>query len=147
MLIKSFDNKFGIIWHLSHEVGGFQFGSINLIVDGKIIPDYFDSDYTINTVFGNLKSSVNEAYKSPLDIGDVDVRSTDIQDGVFEGLNCIEAADLSYTCSDIEYTGVLLEIGFSGNKERLFYSVDNGDSYSEVVLERGTVAEVINQLP
>ena len=35
----------------------------------------------------------------------------------------------------------------SGDTERLFYSVDNGDSFSEIRYPKGTVERVIYQLP
>ena len=38
-------------------------------------------------------------------------------------------------------------MAYSGDTERLFYSVDNGDSFSEIRYPKGTVESVIYQLP
>ena len=38
-------------------------------------------------------------------------------------------------------------MAYSGDTERLFYSVDNGDSFNEIRYSKGSVERVIYQLP
>ena len=40
-----------------------------------------------------------------------------------------------------------LEMGYSGDEERLFYSFDYGESYREIRFPKGTVEAVIEALP
>ncbi|RQK20020.1 hypothetical protein COH79_11820, partial [Neisseria meningitidis] len=40
----------------------------------------------------------------------------------------------------------VLEMGYSGEEERLFYSFDNGKNFKEIRYKKGTVESVIFQL-
>ena len=41
---------------------------------------------------------------------------------------------------------LVLEMGYSGEEERLFYSFDNGKNFKEIRYKKGTVESVIFQL-
>lgn len=48
--------------------------------------------------------------------------------------------------SNCEIDCLVLEMGYAGEEERLFYSFDNGKNFKEIRYKKGTVESVIFQL-
>ena len=145
--------QFGIIWELiDFPDCHYVMGSVFLLI-GKnleIAPRYAETNHTLQVIFGNLQSSfIDKYYPAGTDggeLGDIEVDYEKLSYGEVKNIFSINGTELETQCG--EFTGGLsMEIGYSGNEERLFYSIDNGNSYKEIRLPKGTVENVIMSLP
>ncbi|MDO0893021.1 hypothetical protein NDI78_09560, partial [Neisseria meningitidis] len=97
----------------------------------------------------SLKSSFEEKYyaggNNGLDFGE---QLFDIDKYNSLELCNIFSIDTTYMSggSNCEIDCLVLEMGYSGEEERLFYSFDNGKNFKEIRYKKGTVESVIFQL-
>ncbi|WP_196428028.1 hypothetical protein [Neisseria polysaccharea] len=149
-IIMDSARKFGILWEENSECNGFIYGKIQIIIGENIYPKICPYGYfTLNTVFNSLKSSFEEKYyaggNNGLDFGE---QLFDIDKYNSLELCNIFSIDTTYMSggSNCEIDCLVLEIGYSGEEERLFYSFDNGKNFKEIRYKKGTVESVIFQL-
>ena len=149
-IIMDSTGKFGILWEENSECNGFIYGKIQIIIGENIYPKICPYEYfTLNTVFNSLKSSFEEKYyaggNNGLDFGE---QLFDIDKYNSLELCNIFSIDTAYMSggSNCEIDCLVLEMGYAGEEERLFYSFDNGKNFKEIRYKKGTVESVIFQL-
>lgn len=152
MIIYDEKNKIGIMWEVkSKSYDNFYFGSIHFVINDTIVPSYFIYSYTINVVFSNLKSSVEEAYnlnlENKVDLPCMNISRDLICGNKMHGLYSIDLADMEQGIAKEKESGFLMWIGFYKDKEIIFYTSNFGRSIYNVPLTKGTFLKMIKQLP
>ena len=154
MLIYNEEYEFGIMWNVCIIAEDrWIYGNINFIIRGEIFPKKFALNFTLLTVFYNLQSSFKEKYydvkgSENVELGDREVDYHKLDYGEEENIFTIETTELGDKYGDdCDVNCLHLNIGYSGNEERLFYSEDFGESYREIRMPKGTVENIIMQLP
>lgn len=153
MLIYNEEWKIGIMWDISIVTEDiWVYGNINFIIDGEIFPKKFDNNFTLNVVFSNLKHSFkNKYYPAGSDgneLGNREVDYVKLDYGEEPNIFSLEMAELGMKTRDkCESNCLCLDMGYSGNEERLFYSEDFGETYREIRMPRNTLEDIIMQLP
>ena len=153
MLIYNEEYEFGIMWDVSIVSEDWIYGNINFIISDEILPKKFALNFTLGTVFFNLKNSFENKYydvegSDNVELGDreIDYHKLNHEEeaNIFE-ITTTELGDkFGYECNA---NCLQLKMGYSGNEERLFYSEDFGESYREIRMPKGTVENIIMQLP
>lgn len=148
-------NQFGIIWEIydrpEHQYQSL-YGLVAIVIgeNMEIIPRYVDSYTTLQVVFSNLKASfINPYYSGGTDgkeLGEIEVDYKKMDYGEIPNLLEIECTELGSMRGDY-LGGLILNLGYSSEHERLFYSSNGGKSYNEIRLSRGTVESVVMSLP
>ncbi|MBX9349581.1 immunity 42 family protein [Chromobacterium vaccinii] len=131
--------EFAVLVDPVSRYGGFIYGEVNFIIDGVMIFPERVSDYTLNIVVHSLKRSFSRG-ECVVDVGSMSVEGIDFFSGDEGRLIRIDG-------SELENDGLVLFVGFDGEEERLFFSVDFGESIREKRLRKGTVESVILNLP
>ena len=146
-------NQFGIMWDIYDKPNSqFVYGPVALIIgkEQEIAPRYIDTTTTLQVVFSNMKGSfINPYYSSGstgIDLGEIEIDYDKLDHGEVPNILEIELTELGNMRGKY-LGGVILNLGFSGNTERLFYSTNNGKQYNELRLPKGTVENVIMSLP
>ncbi|CAI2154583.1 TPA: immunity 42 family protein [Serratia fonticola] len=115
-------------------------GIFNFIINDLLIPG---KGVTIDLyiVISSLKESLDLGLKRySADVGNAPIEKIDFSEGEPENLIPLNVAELhDYGCN--------FWLGFSGNEDRLFYSLDFESSFIESRFPRGTVEELIRTLP
>lgn len=115
-------------------------GVFNFIINGLFIPG---KGVTIDLyiVISSLKESLDLGLKKyNADIGTIPIEKMDFSEGEPENLIPLNVAELyDYGCN--------FWLGFDGNEERLIYTLDFENSFSENRFPRGTIEELIRKLP
>ena len=148
--IESNKKDFGIYWTESFSIDDYVYGNIKIRIGDRLYPENNDSydTYTLGTVFFNLKDSfINKyyyGYCTNEDFGENEFNATKWHNGELSNVFLIDTTELGgYENINTLY----LCMAYSGDFERLFYSVDNGESFSEIRYPKGTVQEVVSRLP
>lgn len=148
--IESAKKDFGVYWSEHFSIDDYVYGNIKIRIGDRVYPENNDSydDYTLGVVFLNLKDSfVNKYYYGGYtneDFGEKKFNAMKWHNGELPNVFLIDTTELGgYEKINTLY----LCMAYSGDTERLFYSVDNGDSFSEIRYPKGTVEGVISQLP
>ena len=148
------DKTFGFQWDVDSRSNGFIYGIVQIIIGDKIYPTSLPSEnhYTLTTIFGNLKSSFDEKlYCGEYNNQDFGEKKFDIEKYNNSQLDNVLYIGTSYMGSGVsesfDLDSLLLCMGYSDNIERLFYSFDYGESFSEIRSPKGTVESVIRALP
>jgi len=153
--ITNANGTFGFIWTVDSAIGNFIYGRIQIIIGHEIYPKYCPkSYYTMSVVFDYLKWSFEEKdYRGGSDGVDFGERKFSVKKYVYwklKNIFSIETSEMGQThiknkTCDIDC--LQLEMGYSGDEERLFYSFDYGYNYREIRFPKGTVETVIEALP
>lgn len=115
-------------------------GLFNFIIDDGLIPGKGVS-IDLYTVISSLKDSLDYHLNSGIqDIGDIKLEELDFSDGAPENIIWLDSGELS------DY-GCVFWLGFNGEEERFFYSVDYEKTIQEKRYARGTIEKLINSLP
>ena len=148
--IESNKKGFGVYWSESFLIDDYLYGNIKIRIGDRLYPENNDSydNYTLGVVFFNLKDSLlNKYYYGGCTNGDFcesEFNAMKWHKGAVSNVFLIDTTELGgYENINTLY----LCMAYSGDTERLFYSVDNGDSFSEIRYPKGTVERVIYQLP
>lgn len=115
-------------------------GIFNFIINDMLIPG---KGVTVDLyiVISSLKESLESGLKKNNDdIGSASIDSMDFSEGEPENLIALNVAELyDYGCN--------FWLGFDGDKDRLIYTLDFENSFSENRFPRGTIKELIRKLP
>jgi len=115
-------------------------GIFNFIINDMLIPG---KGVTVDLyiVISSLKESLESGLKKNKDdIGSASIDSMDFSEGEPENLIALNVAELyDYGCN--------FWLGFDGDKDRLIYTLDFENSFSENRFPRGTIKELIRKLP
>ena len=148
--IEGNKKDFGIYWSESFSIDDYVYGNIKIRIGDRLYPENNDSydNYTLCTVFFNLKDSfINKYYYGGFtneDFGETEFNAMKWHSRELPNVFLIDTTELGgYENINTLY----LCMAYSGDTERLFYSVDNGDSFSEIRYPKGTIERVIYQLP
>lgn len=119
---------------------GSPCGLFNFILDDQLIP----GKGTVTDLFVVI-SSLKESLKSQLldgvdDIGNIPLEKMDFSDGAPENVVWLDTCELS------DY-GCVFWLAFDGDFDRFFYSVDFEKTIQEKRFPRGTIENLINNLP
>ena len=154
MIIYDEKCKLGIIWdlHFYSENKSFEYGKINFIIEDELFPKKFADNFTLRTVFSNLKSSFKTQFcpggKTGYELGNREVDFIKLDYGEEPDIFVIETTELGNKFGKECHANCLhLRIGYCGNEERLFYSEDFGKTYRETRFPKGTVERIVAQLP
>ena len=144
IVIYNEEYELGIIWDISLVNGTWIYGNINFIIEGEIIPKNFSNKFTLATVFLCLKRSFEKkSYSAGQSLGELGNKEVD-----YIKLDYGEEVDIfSIDITELADYHLLLDMGYSGDNERLFYSKNFGKTYKEVVMRKGTLESIIMQLP
>ena len=115
-IIMDSTRKFGVLWEENSECNGFIYGKIQIIIGENIYPKICPYGYF---TLNTVFNSLKSSFED-----------TTYMSG---GSNC-------------EIDCLVLEMGYSGEEERLFYSFDNGKNFKEIRYKKGTIESVIFQL-
>lgn len=154
-LISNADKTFGFIWTVDSIKEPFVFGKVQIIIGNQIYPKVCPNEhYTLSTIFNSLKSSFAEKYYSGgTDGKDFGTAKFNLATYESSKLKNIFSIDTSYmgmktgNLDDCSIDCLILEMGYSGDEERLFYSFDYAKTFKEICYPRGTVENVISRLP
>ncbi len=145
-------NNFGIIWDICIVSDTWIYGNVNFIIQGEILPRTFVNNLTLQVVLPNLRNCFKEKYypagSDGSELGDREVDYNKLDYGEEPNIFDIETSELGSKFGKDCYGNCLrLSMGYSGNEERLFYSDNFGETYREVRMPKGTVENIIMQLP
>ena len=154
MLVIDDNLEFGILWEVisTSEDESFYYGICKILIDGEFFPKKERFDNTINAIFHNMK----KAFKNPYypcgfingEIGLKLITDRQLSYGEIPDIINIELADIGNCFAGYEeYGSLVLNLGYANDMERLFYSEDNGKTFREIKLKKGTVEKVIMSLP
>lgn len=154
-LISNKDKTFGFIWTVDLINDPFVFGRVQIIIGDEIYPKYCPREYyALSTVFPNLKASFEDKdYAGGTDGKDFGMADFDLPAYESCKLKNIFSIETSYmgmktgSLEDCSIDCLILEMGYAGDKERLFYSFDYAKTFKEICYPRGTVEDVIFRLP
>ncbi|PNK59600.1 hypothetical protein [Psychrobacter sp. FDAARGOS_221] len=156
MLVIDDEKKFGIMWEVlckgDSDSYQFYYGTMMFIIGDEVLPKKLTYNYTLDVIFSHLKKSFLKPYypagKTSDELGSIPVDIKKLSYGEIPNVCDIETAEIGMAYTGFDgYGGVQLSLAYSGESERLFYSEDNGNTFRELVLQKGTVESVINQLP
>ncbi|WP_025267018.1 hypothetical protein [Bibersteinia trehalosi] len=147
-IVSNKARTFGIAWDEECQIGSYKYGKVKIIIGHNIFPKEDGGNYTLQTVFSNMKDSFLERYypsgKTNGEFGE--------KEFVLDKWNKLELKDI-FVIEVSELGGyshvntLELCMAYSGDEERLFYSFDNGESFNEIRYPKGTIEGVINLLP
>ncbi|WP_077478890.1 hypothetical protein [Rodentibacter trehalosifermentans] len=109
--------------------------------------DEYDN-YTLGIVFNSLKNSfINKYYFGGFTDGNFGETEFDSEKWHNGDLSDVFLLDTSELGGYENINTLYLCMAYSGNIERLFYSTDNGESFKEIRYSKGTIENIIGQLP
>ena len=154
-IIENRNSTFGIMWEIDSNIDSVSFGKIQLIIDNEIYPNHCPENYyAILVIFENFKGSfVIKDYfagSDGRDFGESLFNTSEYNELKLKNVFTIETSDMGLTSiynNTCNIDCLKLEMGYSGDEERLFYSFDYGESYREIRFPKGTVEAVIEALP
>ena len=154
-IIKNRNSTFGIMWEIDSNIDSVSFGKIQLIIDNEIYPNHCPENYyAILVIFENFKGSfITKDYSAGsngIDFGEGLFNTSEYNELKLKNVFTIETSDMGLTSiynNTCNIDCLKLEMGYSGDEERLFYSFDYGESYREIRFPKGTVEAVIEALP
>jgi|GEM_PF-554047 hypothetical protein len=154
-IIENRNSTFGIMWEIDSNIDSVSFGKIQLIIDNEIYPNHCPENYyAILVIFENFKGSfITKDYpagSNGRDFGEGLFNTSEYNELKLKNVFTIETSDMGLTSiynNTCNIDCLKLEMGYSGDEERLFYSFDYGESYREIRFPRGTVEAVIEALP
>ena len=154
-IIKNRNSTFDIMWEIDSNIDSVSFGKIQLIIDNEIYPNHCPENYyAILVIFENFKGSfITKDYpagSNGRDFGEGLFNTSEYNELKLKNVFTIETSDMGLTSiynNTCNIDCLKLEMGYSGDEERLFYSFDYGESYREIRFPRGTVETVIEALP
>lgn len=154
MLLIDEELQFGIMWEYVSQSNNqdFHYGTMKILINGEIFPKKTAFNETLNVIFNNMKQSFIAPYYSAgntgQELGSVIVDNEALSYGRVPNIFSIGLADLEMCHGGWEgYGSLRLELGYADDKERLFYSEDNGETFREIQLKKGTVEKIVMQLP
>jgi hypothetical protein len=145
-------NLFSIHWDiLKVSASGELYGAIIIVIDGYTYPNKIDHDYILKVVFSNLKCSFDDLYyvagQSGNELGEREVDPVKLDFGEEPDIFEIGTTELGTAYQNDDRGGLRIEIGYSGKDERVFVMCHNEQGYREFRFPKGTVEQVIRNLP
>lgn len=139
MIIK-FDENFFIQWDIVYnlEAQNLKLGIFNFWIDNKCYPGQ-GVNITLNSLFYELGTNINSIQNLKDEIGNIDIKSIDFND--FESTKLVW-----FDTGELFQYGFGLVFGINGNSERIFYTTDFEESYSEIILPKGTLLKTLSFL-
>lgn len=117
-------------------------GMFNFIINEELIPGQGVA-IDLYVAISFLKDSItNEIIESTQDIGDIPLSKMDFSEGAPEGIIWLDTG-----VAEINGCGYWFYLGFNRDEERLIFTKDAGKSYQEVRYVRGTIKNLIDNLP
>jgi hypothetical protein len=153
MMVIDKNFQFGITWEVIHKAGtqDFFYGPIFVLIDGRVCPLYTRYDHTIDVVFRSMQQSFITQHWSDgsngKDLGNKHVSCRQIDYDTVQNILNIGMADLEIARDRDVLMNLIMRIGYNGDEERLFYTLDLFKTFTEVRFPRGTVEKVIMSLP
>lgn len=149
------ENTFGFIWETTSFSADYCFGKIQILIGNDIYPKICPKDqYTISLVFDSLKWSFKEPYfpggSDGKDFGEKEFILKKYNESKIRNVFSIETSEMGMKVGDnhdYSLDSLILEMGYSGNQERLFYSFDYGNNFREIRFPKGTVESIVSKLP
>ena len=148
------DKTFGFIWNVESRSNGFIYGTAQIVIGEHIYPKSLPTRdyYTLTTIFGNFKGSFEEksytGRNTNEDFGERKFEIKKYENSKLPNIFILETTDMGGGNNiSTELDCLVMCMGYSGNTERLFYSFDYGESFSEIRYPKGTVESVIRALP
>lgn len=137
MLIKHNDDFF-IQWDTVYYIfNNNGLGVFNFWIKDQAYPGK-GTNITLIPLFNDLISNLEEINNINQDLGSIPLNQID--------LSLSNDQLVSLDMGELFQYGLGLSIGFDKDMERLFYTVDYENSYSEVILPRGTFTETLKSL-
>lgn len=154
-LTSNKDKTFGFVWAVDLINTPFVFGRVQIIIGNEIYPKYCPREYyTLSTIFSHLKASFEDKYYAGgtdgKDFGMADFDLSAYESCSLKNTFTIETSYMGMKTGSLEDCSIdclFLEMGYAGDKERLFYSFDFARTFREISYPRGTVEDVIFRLP
>lgn len=147
-IVSNETHTFGVAWNEEYQIGNHKYGKVKIIIGHNVFPKEDEGNYTLQTVFSNLKESFLEKYypsgKSNGEFGEREFILDKWNKLVLKDIFSIDVSELG----GYSYINTLnLCMAYSGDEERLFYSFDNGETFNEIRYPKGTVENIIMKLP
>ena len=137
MLIKHNDDFF-IQWDTVYYIfNNNGLGVFNFWIKDQAYPGK-GTNITLAPLFNDLISNLEEINNINQDLGSIPLNQID--------LSLSNDQLVSLDTGELFQYGLGLSIGFDKDMERLFYTVDYENSYSEIILPRGTFIETLKSL-
>lgn len=137
MLIKH-NNDFFIQWDTTYYLdNNLELGIFNFWIDDHAYPGKC-TNITLIPLFNELINNLEEIHNIKQDLGAIPLSQIDFSLSNDQLVN-LDTGEL------FQY-GLGLSIGFDQNIERLFYTIDYGKSFSEIVLPKGTLINTLESL-
>ena len=137
MLIKHNDDFF-IQWDTTYYIrNNMELGVFNFWIKDQAYPGK-GTNITLAPLFNDLISNLEEINNINQDLGSIPLNQID--------LSLSNDQLVSLDTGELFQYGLGLSIGFDKDMERLFYTVDYENSYSEIILPRGTFIETLKSL-
>nr|WP_315180200.1 hypothetical protein [uncultured Cardiobacterium sp.] len=154
-VMMNHEKTFGFIWEINSFSSEHYFGKIQILIGEELYPKFCPKDhYSISIVFDNLKWSFKEPCypggSNGKDFGERKFSAKKYNKLKINNILSIETSEMGMNVGnnhDYSLDSLLLEMGYSGTQERLFYSFDHGNSYREIRFPKGTVESIIFKLP
>lgn len=137
MIIKHNDDFF-IQWDTTyHLANNLELGVFNFWINDQVYPGK-GANITLMPLFDDLISNIEEINQIKKDLESIPLNQIDFS---------LDSDQLvSLDTGELFQYGFGLKIGFDKNTERLFYTVDYENSFSEIILPRGTFVETLKSL-
>lgn len=137
MLIKH-NNDFFIQWDTTYYLeNNLELGVFNFWIDDQAYPGKC-TNITLIPLFNDLISNLEEIHNFKQDLGGIPLSQIDFSLSNYQ-LVSLDTGEL------FQY-GLGLSIGFDKNIERVFYTIDYGKSFLEIVLPKGTLTDTLKSL-
>ena len=153
MMVVDKNFRFGITWEVINrsETHDFFYGPIFILINDRVCPLYTRYDHTIDVVFRNMQQSfIKQQWSDGSDgteLGSRPISRRQIDYDTVQNILSIGMADLEIARDEQHLMNLIMRIGYNGNEERLFYTLDMFKTFTEVCFPRGTVEKVIMALP
>jgi hypothetical protein len=139
MIIKCNDNFF-VQWDVVYpNADGLNLGVFNFWINDVCYPGK-STNLTLTSLFHCLRSNVFAINKAESELGNIPIEEIDFSDVENERLVRLDTDELFQF-------GFGLIVAFNKHTERLFYTMDYEQTYSEIVLPKGTLMDTLNSLP
>ena len=137
MLVKH-NNDFFIQWDTTYYLdNNLELGVFNFWIDDHAYPGKY-TNITLVPLFIDLIGNLEDIHNIKEDLGNIPLSQIDFSLSNDQLVN-LDTGEL------FQY-GLGLSIGFDKNIERVFYTIDYGKSFSEIILPKGTLAHTLKSI-
>lgn len=156
-IIRDDADTFVITWEITScandDPTSYIFGKMQILIYGKPCLDPLYDRHTLTSIFPYLhlpykcyaerengKNIYGVKVNTGKEFGEKEFNIQEYNNLTIQNLLIVDTGEL-----DIQ--GLFLRLGYSGDEERLFYSLDFEKTFQEVRYPRGTIESVLAQLP